>query len=161
MKSDGKSLADEVASLREENARLRGQIEVFMMLRGQTESPALPTSPPPTAGVIASVVRMSLKQRAVLFAVLGGGRYDDIADVMGVDQTTVKIHMKAALIKLSLSSKLELMARKDALIKEIESANPEAIFGLPLDWMVTQPVELMEQLSPVRRNLPPPGGAKK
>jgi hypothetical protein len=68
--------------------------------------------------------------------------------------------MKVALNKLTLSSKLELMSRKDALIKEIESANPEAIFGLPLDWMKTRPAELMEELSPVRRNAPPPGAAK-
>ncbi len=152
------NLAAEVATLREENARLRGQIEVFMMLREPSVAEVIHASP--TAGVIAAVVRMSLKQRAVLFAVLGGGRYDEIANVMNVDPTTIKIHMKAALNKMSLSSKLELMARRDALVKEIESAKPEVIFGLPFDWMAAQPAELMERLSPVRKNLPPPGGAK-
>lgn len=115
------------------------------------------------AGVAGVLIRgfssMTVKQRAVAFATLVGCSYREIAAAIGVDETTIKLHLKAALVKLGGISRSEFMSHAQEVLDGIEAmGGSEAIFGMPLDWVKTRPEALLQQLAPRDGNytLPPP-----
>lgn len=128
---------------------------------------ATPAAPAPSAlvtfdqsnGLLRAFSEMTLKQRVVTFATLDGASYKEIAQAMGVDETTVKLHLKAALAKLGAPSRDALRSDALRIVKQLEAANPEALFGAGVNWMTTRPASLMQQLVPVRRTTPPAGGS--
>lgn len=108
--------------------------------------------------ILQGLQNMTAKQRAVTFATLDGSSYREIANVMGVDETTVKIHLKAALAKLGSPSRATLLAHAKEIVKELERIGYTQMFEEPLDWMATRPAEVMQKLIPRTRTAPPPGG---
>jgi len=162
-------------NLKAEIAHLQGQIAVLQAmfesertkcddLRLQLERARMDgsTSQPAQQSMSANLVRsfsdMTIKQRAVVFATLLDAGYSEIAAAMGVDPTTVKLHLKAALAKLGASNREHLRVHGAALRDELSKLDVATMFGLPLNWMQSQDSSYMEKLRPSRSTLPPAGG---
>lgn len=117
--------------------------------------------PPEQVGpLVMGFASMTLKQRAVTLATLDGASYRDIAAAMGVDETTVKLHLKAALNKLGAINRAALVQYKDQIVKALEAAGGEATFGAPVGWITSRPAALMDAIAP-RTGRPAPPGRKK
>lgn len=161
-------------NLKAEIAHLQGQIAVLTSMfeserakcddlrlqveRLKMDGSGSSESQPMSATLVRSFSEMTIKQRAVVFATLLGAGYADIADAMGVDQTTVKLHLKAALGKLGASSRENLRAHSKSLLDALGKLDTATMFGLPVDWMEKQEDGYMQLLRPVRSGTPPAGG---
>ena len=160
-------------SLKAEIAHLKGQIAVLQAmfeserarcdeLRVQLERTKMDGSSSEATPMSATLVRsfsdMTLKQRAVVFATMLGASYAEIAEAMGVDQTTVKLHLKAALGKLGATNRENLRAHSSSLLEALRKLDVATMFGLPLNWMEEQDNSYMPNLRPVRAGTPPAGG---
>lgn len=112
-------LHDEVISLRAKMEVMAPLFERMLAERSKparaprAPKPAAPDAMDPSAPIHQDTLRrihaMTVKQRAVMFGIMGGHSYQEIADAMKVDITTVKLHMRAALNKLGLDQKSSLM----------------------------------------------------
>jgi DNA-binding NarL/FixJ family response regulator len=87
--------------------------------------------------VVAVVHTLNLKQRAVLFAMLGDCLYADLARAMRVDVTTVKLHARAVLNRLGLKDQDALRAHSKNILEALAQAGADKpfTFGVALNWM--------------------------
>lgn len=90
--------------------------------------------------------KLTLKRHAVRTATLGGQSYHAIAKAMGCDQSTVKLHLKAALNILGVRSRAILLAMQPGLLDFIDDAHYEGRFGLGKRWWLTEKPSLMAVL---------------
>jgi len=124
------------------------------------DSDAVDPSAPLHQDTLRRIHNMTVKQRAVLFGVITGSSYQEVADAMRVDITTVKLHMRAALNKLGLEQKSSLMMQA-AMLRELiakSGGSDDLAFGISLEWMAKGGASKIEALRPTRKVLPPPGG---
>jgi len=104
-------------------------------------------SPPSTEAVVEERLNhLTLKRHAVLTATLGGVSYQGIAELMGCDLTTVKLHLKAALEVLGIRNRSFLLISWPDLLHFIPDQEYERRFGLSKRWWLTEKPELMSVL---------------
>jgi len=104
--------------------------------------------------------RLTTKQMAVVLARIGGLTFARIASLMQVDDTTVKLHMKAALNHIGATSSefgLEEFGKKVAQIPDQEFLQR---FSLRKEWWIRPSQATLSALSKRRGTIPPPGGSK-
>jgi DNA-binding CsgD family transcriptional regulator len=105
---------------------------------------------------------LTLKQHAVILGFLGGLTYAEIAEHMQVDQTTVKLHLRAALNHFGAQSRDQFAITHGKAINDLSSKQYEDAFGLPKEWWKSKSKPLWEALTRRRAGsvAPPPGGIK-
>lgn len=94
--------------------------------------------------------RLTLKRHAVLTATLGGQSYQQIAKLMNCDVTTVKLHLKAALSKLDVRSRSDLLATHSDLLACISEAVYQQHFGISKQWWLEENAPLLKVLRTVK-----------
>jgi len=90
--------------------------------------------------------KLTLKRHAVLTATLGGQSYQQIGKLMNCDETTVKLHLKAALNTLSIRNRSLLLATSSDLLQPFSDSEYESRYGLSKCWWVTEDSRLMAVL---------------
>lgn len=105
---------------------------------------ALPTVQ--QAVLLQKLEKFTLKRHAVLTATLGGQSYKAIAEAMQCDQTTVKLHLKAVLDIMGISSRSALMATKPDLLEFVSDEEYERRYGVDKRWWLTEKPEFMAVL---------------
>lgn len=95
--------------------------------------------------------KMTIKRRAVLCATLGGLSYQQIADIMSVDLTTVKLHLRGALQILGLPNRSMLLVQKKDLLAPFSDREFHKLFGLKKSWWLEEDDELMSVLHTVKK----------
>ena len=117
-------------------------IEKIMVIIAKNSAPATV----PDAVLREKLSRLTVKRHAVLTATLGKVSYQEIAKVMGCDESTVKLHLKAALDILGITSRSLLLASWPDLLNSIPDQEYEHRFGIDKRWWLTQKPALMAVL---------------
>jgi hypothetical protein len=103
--------------------------------------------------------RLTPKQLAVLLARINGLTFNKVASLMGVDDTTVKLHMRAALNHVSDApnpeAALEVLRSR---VDEVPDADFPKQFNMRKDWWIRPSQQTLRLLAKSRGTLPPPGG---
>ncbi len=115
-----------------EIAKLTAQLELMRELYDQRG--AAVAAAPEVKDTEAQLSRLTLKQHAVLTATLGGLSYQEIADIMNVDVTTAKLHLKAAMTHLGVENRQLLGIRWGTEIEGIPTAEYRTKFGVGKRW---------------------------
>jgi FixJ family two-component response regulator len=95
--------------------------------------------------------RLTVKRHAVFTASLAGNSYQEIAKLMGCDVTTAKLHLKAALAVLGISSRSVLLMSNKGILDPIPDIEYEKRYGISKRWWLEQKPETMEVLRMVKR----------
>jgi DNA-binding CsgD family transcriptional regulator len=143
-------VSKKIEELELENAILKAKLE--MLERMYQESIRMHSSREPV-DTDALLSRLTQKQHAVMVAFFGGQSYDDIAGHMGVDVTTVKLHLKAACANLGAHNRSHLLNTWGPVINSISAESYSRQFHVTKDWWIRQPQLLMEQLRTKRSTL--------
>lgn len=113
-----------------------------------TEAPSMSTE---QQVLLIKLDQLTLKRHAVLTAALGGVSYEDLATIMKCSQTTVKLHLKAALNILDIPSRTSLLASHKQLLDLIPDKTYKTRYGIGKRWwMETQTGDLMTVLTTVK-----------
>lgn len=155
MKQSSEELTRRVAELEGQVNLLKTLLEESRQREAELTRQAASTPGTDSMDIVRAMLTLTLKQRAVVFATWGGASYHEIATVMGVDDTTVKLHLKAALGKLGMDSRATLVSTARQATQALASVDQESLFGLRLDWMRSPSKELLATLAPTRRQTPP------
>jgi DNA-binding CsgD family transcriptional regulator len=91
--------------------------------------------------------RLTIKRHAVLTATLGGVGYQELAKIMGCDVTTIKLHLKSAMMLLDIASRSTLLATHKAILDPIPDKEYESRYGVSKRWWLEQKHDLMEVLT--------------
>jgi len=119
-------------------------VEKALAANAKPQGSKATVSPPSTDAVVQERLdHLTLKRHAVLTATLGGLSYQGIADLMGCDLTTVKLHLKAVLEVLGIRNRAFLLISWINLLDFISDAEYEARYGIGKRWWLEQKPELM------------------
>ncbi len=99
--------------------------------------------------------QLSTKQLASVLAYLAGIPYREIAAITGVDDTTVKIHVRDAAKKLDFSSRDQLKLAMAPLVQSMRDSDFEATFRIPKRWWEAPSPALLAALAKKKTSLPP------
>jgi len=92
------------------------------------------------------LMHLTIKRHAVLTATLGGVSYSAIARMMQCDETTVKLHLKAAMTALGVQNRSLLLVSHKAMLDEIPDKEYASRYGLSKTWWLEQKPDLMDVL---------------
>lgn len=114
-------------------------------------APALQAPPAASAAATDTVLllrldRLTLKRHAVLTATLGKVGYQELADIMDCDPTTVKLHLKGAMNLLDIPNRSSLLANHPHILAAIPDRIYEGRYGLAKRWWLSPSPELMAVL---------------
>ncbi len=133
VKSSGKrGDACDCDSLRDTVAELRGQVSLLreMLVERQaspTSSPAPPTHPSELA------LMFTPKQHAVMQCLANGMKNTEIAHILQVTESTVKVHLRSIMRKLKVRQRAQIMLRVGALF-DLLPEDYQKSSGIPMDW---------------------------
>lgn len=95
--------------------------------------------------------KLTLKRHATLTATLGGLSYEQIAQLMGCDVSTVKVHLRNALLILGIASRSILLSSHRDMLDFLDDAQYKATFGLGKRWWLDQDPAVIATLQVKRR----------
>ncbi len=95
---------------------------------------------------LAALSKLSLKQHAVVLAILQGMRNVRVAELMQCDRTIVSAHLNAALTHLRCTDRHHLKAAWAERIAEIGDEAYQEHFGITKRWFETLDADLMARL---------------
>lgn len=95
---------------------------------------------------LAALSKLSLKQHAVVLAILQGMRNVRIAELMQCDRTIVSAHLNAALTHLRCTDRHHLREAWAGRIAEISDDAYQEHFGITKHWFETLDPDLMARL---------------
>ncbi len=95
---------------------------------------------------LAALSKLSLKQHAVVLAILDGMRNVRVAELMQCDRTIVSAHLNAALTHLRCTDRHHLKAAWAERIEEISDEAYQEHFGITKRWFETLDADLMARL---------------
>ncbi len=101
------------------------------------------------------ISRLSIKQLASVLAYLAGIPYRQVAAITGVDQTTVKIHVRDAATKLEFSSRDQLKLAMAPFVQSMRDGDFEATFRIPKRWWESPSPALLAALAKKKTSQPP------
>lgn len=85
-------------------------------------------------GMMKKLARLTLRQHATFTATMAGLSYSEIATLMKVDVTTVKLHLRSVRRHLDAESRNELLIEYRKAFDAIPPAVYKEKFGLAKDW---------------------------
>lgn len=94
----------------------------------------------------AKLQRLTIKRHAVLTASLGGVGYQELANIVGWDVTTVKLQLRAALQILGITNRQTLLVQHRRLLDAIPDKDYVARYGVSKRWWLEQTGDLMDVL---------------
>ncbi len=113
----------------------------------QQKAPRPPAAKPAEVAVLMDRLdRLTIKRHAVLTATLGGLSYREIAQLMGCDVATVKLHLKAVLNLLGMKDRAYLLAVHGDILLSIAEQEYQRRYGLRKTWWIQPPAGLMAVL---------------
>jgi FixJ family two-component response regulator len=89
---------------------------------------------------------LTVKRHAVLTASLGGVGYQELAKIMECNDTTIKLHLKAALNALDIPSRSVMLVSHKNLLSSIPDTEYEKRYHIGKRWWLDQKPALMEVL---------------
>lgn len=92
------------------------------------------------------LAKLTVKRHAVLTATLGGASYQDLAEWMGCDVTTVKLHLRNALQLLGIANRSVLRTSHSTMLDQISEAEYEARYAVGKRWWLERKPALMAVL---------------
>ena len=137
-------------------SRIAGLEAEVESLRAALSGAAMPAEQAAQAkGATAAFDAMTMKQRATAIALIEGRSFASIADAMGADETTIKLHAKAAYAKLGVPGKARLTEIAEKIKAELLQSDLELRWGVGFGWMDTRNPALMAELAKRKATLPP------
>ena len=103
------------------------------------------------AALLERLGRLTLKRHVVLTATLGKVGYQELADIMDCDSTTVKLHLKGAMNLLNIPNRSSLLANHLHMLDAIPDQVYEGRYGLAKRWWLSPSPELMAVLRATKR----------
>ncbi len=112
--------------------------------------------PSATPGMnVLRIGRLSTKQLASVLAYLAGVPYRQVAAITGVDDSTIKIHVRDAFRKLDFASREHLRLELAPFIASMRDGDFEATFRIPKRWWESPSPALLAVLAKKKTSLPP------
>ena len=96
--------------------------------------------------LVTKLEKLTIKRHAVLTATLGDRSYQQIAEDLGVDTTTVKLHLRAALQILGIPTRSVLLVRHKNLLDEISDAEYQKLFMIGKRWWMEEMPENLRKV---------------
>ena len=93
-----------------------------------------------------TLAKLTVKRHAVLTATLAGVSYQDLAEWMDCDVTTVKLQLRAALQILGIPSRSVLLTSHSTMLDQIPDADYEARYAVGKHWWLEKKPALMKVL---------------
>lgn len=126
---------------------------ILMEVMGQSPNPPQHTAgalPQDGAILLLKLGQLTLKRHAVLSATLGGLSYNEIAQHLGCDVSTVKAHMRYTLQILGITSRSILLSSHRDLLECLDDAQYRAKFGLTKRWWADNEPSVIASLQATR-----------
>jgi DNA-binding CsgD family transcriptional regulator len=141
-----------LAKLERENIELRAKVETLeALVQGAMRSQIRPTEVDPS--IDAKLSRLTLKQHAVVLGTLGGMTYQDLAALFHADDSTVKLHLKAALTHLGVQSRNHMNVTLSGMFNAIPEEEYLRKYGISKTWWINPDDELLAKLRFKRSSL--------
>ena len=99
--------------------------------------------------------KLTLKRHAVLTAALAEVSYQDTAKLMKCSETTIKLHLKAAMTLLDIPDRSILLSKHKSLLSEIPDDVYEQRFGISKSWYLEDLEKTKPHLLEVLTNTKP------
>lgn len=96
------------------------------------------------------LAKLTVKRHAVLTATLGGVSYQQLAEWMECDVTTVKLHLRYALQLLGIANRSVLLTSHPAMLDQIPDAEYEARYAVGKRWWLERKPALMAVLTTIK-----------
>lgn len=128
-----------------DNHATKADVNRILKRLDQLEAAMLSTQPKDAEQqrLLSSLEKLTLKRHAVLTATLGGMGYQELAELLGVDVTTVKLQLRSALITLGIANRSMLMVQHSNMLDQFTDKDYEKRFGISKRWWLTKmPPEL-------------------
>lgn len=138
-------------NLRLDMARLEAKLDVLiaMQTKGSQQVPPTPSQSLNLAEV--SLLRtLTIKQHAVSQLVIRGWKNKEIAEVMGVTDNTVKLHVAAVAKKVGVKTRGQVAVALTPLMSKIRAEEYQSLSGgIPIDWGDTVKVGTTDEFAPL------------
>jgi len=138
-------------NLRLDMARLEAKLDVLiaMQTKGSQQVPPTPNQSLNLAEV--SLLRtLTIKQHAVSQLVIRGWKNKEIAEVMGVTDNTVKLHVAAVAKKVGVKTRGQVAVALTPLMGKIRDEEYTSLSGgIPLNWGDTVQVGMTDEFAPL------------
>jgi len=109
-------------------ARLEAQIDVLKSVIVDMKSESQPIIVGNT-----DAKQFTIKQHATMQMLHAGYSNPQIADVLGCQESTVKVHVKAIMDKLGVRTRSQVVLRTQSIMS-MEAQEYEYVTGIPKDW---------------------------
>ena len=130
---------------------------IMMALPALSKEPQeLAIQPTPEAGadpvgLMIKLARLTIKRHAVLTATLAGLTQQRIAQLMGCDEATVRLHLRNALMLLGIASRDDLLTQHANMLDGIASREYQTRFGLSKTWWRDKNDPALQSLKPTKQ----------
>ena len=114
-------------------ARLEGQVELLVRLMSDRSWP--PAEAPPSGKCNEELMReFTPKQHAVMQMVADGVSTQEMAEVMEVAESTVKVHIRGIMKRTGARTRAQIAMYFERCVKDIAPQEYERFSGIPQDW---------------------------
>jgi FixJ family two-component response regulator len=127
-------------------ADLEKTLAVILERLDKLEKAASPTLATEQVILRETLAKLTVKRHAVLTATLAGVSYQDLAEWMDCDVTTVKLQLRAALQILGIPNRSVLLTSHSAMLDQIPDAEYEARYAVGKRWWLEKKPALMKVL---------------
>ena len=139
-------------NLRLDMARLEAKLDVLiaMQTKGSQQVPPTGSSQPLNLAEVSLFRTLTIKQHAVSQLVIRGWKNKEIAEVMGVTDNTVKLHVAAVAKKVGVKTRGQVAVALRPLMDKIGEEEYAGLSGgIPLHWGDTVQVGMTDEFAPL------------
>ena len=138
-------------NLRLDMARLEAKLDVLIAMQTKGSQQVPPTHNQSLNLAEVSLLRtLTIKQHAVSQLVIRGWKNKEIAEVMGVTDNTVKLHVAAVAKKVGVKTRGQVAVALTPLMGKIRDEEYQSLSGgIPLNWGDTVHVGMTDEFAPL------------
>ena len=130
----GETLMNDNDRPREENVRLKAQVQILMDLLRQVYAGPLPPIEEPEDKNLEQFKKLTPKQHAALQMLLRGAQNKEIADRLDISENTAKVHLRGIMKKLDAKNRTEAVLVAKPIFDRLSADEYEQITKLPHTW---------------------------
>ena len=138
--SQRKEIAMDDSEYRQHISRLEAQIDILKAVIVDMKSESQPTIVGNT-----DAKQFTIKQHATMQMLHAGYTNLQIADVLGCQESTVKVHVKAIMDKLGVRTRSQVVLRTQSIMN-MEQQEYQYVTGIPKDWYLSGGGEEVDHL---------------
>jgi DNA-binding NarL/FixJ family response regulator len=134
---------DRLSELEKTVSRLAGSVDEVVRVLARALDRGMSAAQPPAArapagaDMMRQILQLTMKQHCALQMLLMGSGNREIADRMGVTESTAKVYVRALFRKFGVENRSQLILRAKPIFDRLDAEQYRSVARIPKDWAET------------------------